>query len=180
MKEAWRCLKGWYNIASQSAPAASPLSLAAQTAKRIALYGRVPSLGAPLPIHINKADILDGPPSNKELRSVIWGLQNGCAAGSSRLQAKHIKVWLSSAVRKKEEESDIGLGDKWRIFVRLMQAIWEHGSVPKKMRWEISFFFLVGNGEYCGTCLLDPFWKVVEKIAVAQFASIKLHDCLHS
>jgi hypothetical protein len=45
------------------------------------------------------------------------------AAGASGLQAEHIKVWLSDVMREEEEESDVGLGDKWRIFVRLMQAI---------------------------------------------------------
>jgi hypothetical protein len=64
MKEAWRCLKGWYKATSNTAPAASPMSLAAQTAKRVDLYRRVPPPGDPLPIHVNKADILDGPPSD--------------------------------------------------------------------------------------------------------------------
>jgi hypothetical protein len=41
MKEALQCLKGWYKTASESAPAASPVLLAAQTAKCIVLYGRV-------------------------------------------------------------------------------------------------------------------------------------------
>ncbi len=31
-KEAWQCLKGWYKTALESAPAASPMSLAGQTA----------------------------------------------------------------------------------------------------------------------------------------------------
>jgi hypothetical protein len=64
-KEAWRCLKGWYKTASKSAPAASPILLAAQTAKHVTLYGRVPSPGVPLPIHVDKAHIPDGPPSNQ-------------------------------------------------------------------------------------------------------------------
>jgi hypothetical protein len=121
-KEAWGCLKGWYKTASKSAPAASPMLLATQTAERAALYGRVPSPGEPLPIHVDKVDILDCPPSSQKLRSVVWGLQNGCVGGVSRLQAEHIKVWLRNAVRK-GEESDIGLGDKWCTFVSLMQAI---------------------------------------------------------
>ncbi len=73
-KEAWRCLKGWYKTSSESAPAASPMSLAAQTAEHITLYGRVPSTGEPLPIHVDKAGIPDGPPSNRELWSVVRGL----------------------------------------------------------------------------------------------------------
>jgi hypothetical protein len=73
-KEAWQCRKGWCKTASKSAPAASPMSLAAQTAKCVALYGRVPSTGEPLPIHIDKASIPNGPPSNWELQSVVRGL----------------------------------------------------------------------------------------------------------
>jgi hypothetical protein len=34
-KEVWQCLKGWYQAASDTAPAASPMSLAAQTAERV-------------------------------------------------------------------------------------------------------------------------------------------------
>jgi hypothetical protein len=36
-----------------------------------------------------------------------------------------------------------------------------------------------GGGDYCGIGLLDPIWKVVEKVMVAQSSVIKLHDCLH-
>ncbi len=62
-----------------------------------------------------------------------------------------------------------------------MQALWERGSVPEQMRWEITILFLKGNGDYRGIGgLLDPFYMVVEKIMVTRFASIKFHDLLHS
>ncbi len=73
-KEAWQCLKVWYKAASDTAPAASPMSLAAQTAKRVNLYRKVPPPGNPLPIYVDKADIPDGPPSDRELREVVQGL----------------------------------------------------------------------------------------------------------
>ncbi len=76
-------------------------------------------------------------------------------------------MWLSNVVREEKEESDVGLGDKWHTFVRLMQAIWEQGCMPEQMRWEIIVLLLKGNGDYRGIGLLDPFWKVVEKIMVA-------------
>ncbi len=76
-------------------------------------------------------------------------------------------MWLSNVMREEEEESDVGLGDKWRTFVRLMQAIWEQGFFPEQMRWEIIVLLLKDNGDYRGIGLLDPFWKVVEKIMVA-------------
>jgi hypothetical protein len=175
MKEARRCLKGWYTATFEAAPAASPMLVAPQTAKRVALYGGVPPPGAPLSIHVAPVNIPDGPPSNGELWDTVRGLRNGRATGASGLQAEHIKVWLSDVVCKKEEDSDVGLGNKWRTFVRLMQAVWEQGCVPKQMRWEIIVLFPMGGNDYCGIGLLEPFWKVVEKIMVAQFLSIKFH-----
>ena len=170
MKEVWRCLKGWYCAASEQAPTASPMSLAAQIAERVALYGKVPSLREPLPIHVNKIGIPDGVPSDQELRKVMRGLQNGRVAGAIGLRAEYIKVWLSDVVRKEEEAgpmredgplreggSDKGMGKKWCIFVKLMKAVWEQGSVPKQMKWEIIALLPKGGGDYCGIGLLKPF-----------------------
>jgi hypothetical protein len=80
-KEAWRCLKGWYKATADTAPAASQLSLDVQSAKRVDLYRKVPPPGDPLPIHANKADIPDGPPSDGELHNVVRGLQKGRRGG---------------------------------------------------------------------------------------------------
>jgi hypothetical protein len=122
-KEAWRSLKCWYKAATDRTPKVSKMSLAAQTAKRIALYGRVASKGDSIPIHVNKADIPDDIPSDGELRAIVRELQNGHATGATGLQAEHIKVWLLDAVREEEEQSNIGLGHKWWVFVKMMQAI---------------------------------------------------------
>jgi hypothetical protein len=70
-KEAWQSLKGWYKAATDRAPKASKMSLAAQTAKRVSLYGRVASKGDPIPIHINKANIPDNIPINGELWAIV-------------------------------------------------------------------------------------------------------------
>jgi hypothetical protein len=97
-KEAWHCFEGWYKAASECAPTASPMSLAFQTAKRVALYGRVSPPGAPIPIHINKANILIVIPSDGELQAVVWDLQNRCTADAMGLQTKHIRVCLCNIV----------------------------------------------------------------------------------
>jgi hypothetical protein len=83
-------------------------------------------------------------------------------------------------VHKEEEQSNIGLGHKWQVFVKMMEAIWEQGSVPKQMRWEIIILLPKRGGGYHGIGLLEPFWKVVEKFMVAGLAPIKFHDGLHS
>jgi hypothetical protein len=45
--------------------------------------------------------------------------------------------------------------------------------------WMIIVLLPKGGGDYCGIGLLDPIWKVVEKVMVARLSIIKLHDCLH-
>ncbi len=99
-KEAWQSLRGWYQAVTNHAPKASKMSLAAQTAKRVALYGRVASKGDPISIHVNKADIPDNIPSDGELWAVVRELQNRRAMGATGLQVEHIKVWLMDVVRK--------------------------------------------------------------------------------
>jgi hypothetical protein len=46
------------------------------------------------------------------------------------------------------------------------------------MTWEIIVLLPKGGGGYRGIGLLEPFWKVVEKIMERRLASIKFHDCL--
>ena len=166
-KEVWQSLKGRYKAATNCVLRASKMSLAAQTAKRITLYGRVASKGDPLPIHVDKAAILDDIPSDKELRVVTGELQNRYALGATGPQVEHIKVWLLDRVCGEEEQSDIGVGHKWRIFVKLMQAIWEHGRIPKQMRWEILILLPKRAGDNCRIGLLEPFRKVVKKIILS-------------
>jgi hypothetical protein len=111
-KEAWRSLQEWYKAATNCAPKASKMSLASQTAERVALYRKAASKGDPIPIHVNKAAIPDNIPSDRELRAVVSKLQNGHAAGATGLQVEHIKMCLLDVVRKEEEQSNVGLGHK--------------------------------------------------------------------
>ncbi len=51
--------------------------------------------------------------------------------------------------------------------------------MPEQMTWEIIVLLPRGGGDYCWIGLLEPCWKVVEKIMVRQLSLIKFHDCLH-
>ncbi len=81
--------------------------------------------------------------------------------------------------REEAEDGVEGIGDRWRSFVKLLQAVWESGTVPTQITWMIIVLLPKGGGDYRGIGLLDPIWKVVEKEMVARFSVIKLHDCLH-
>ncbi len=83
-------------------------------------------------------------------------------------------------IKREEMEDGVeGIGDRWRLFVALLQAVWQNGSVPTQMTWMIIVLIPKGGGNYCGIGLLDPIWEVIEKVMVAQLSVIKLHDCLH-
>ena len=76
-KEAWRCLKGWYKAASDAAPAASQLSLAAQTAERVDLYRKAPPPGGPPPDSRRQSRHSGRSPER-------WGTTGGCAGTLKR------------------------------------------------------------------------------------------------
>ncbi len=81
-------------------------------------------------------NICNNIPRNSEIREVVRELRNGRAAGATGLQAEHIKVWLRDVVQEEKEQSIVGRGNKWRIFVKLMQTIWERGCMPEQqMIW---------------------------------------------
>jgi hypothetical protein len=68
--------QGLVQSGHQSCPQSKQDSLAAQTAERIALYGRMASKGDPILIHVNKADIPDNIPSDAKLQDCMRALQN--------------------------------------------------------------------------------------------------------
>ncbi len=177
--QAWCHLKGWYRLAEDRAPKPCPETLAKQTDKRIQLYTAVPPPGWAMRLNVDPSNVPDAAPLDSELRAVIGNLRNGRAAGAMGMKAKHLKEWLADMKREEAEDGVEGIGDHWRSFVTLLQAVWESGTVPTQMTWMIIVLLPKGGGDYHGIGLLNPIWKVVEKVMVAQFSVIKLHDCLH-
>jgi hypothetical protein len=95
------------------------------------------------------------------------------------MKTEHLEEWLCCIKREEAEASIEVAGDCWRLFVSLIQATWESSTVPTQMRWVVIMLLLKEGGAYHGIGLLDPMWKVVEKIVVAQMSCLELHNCLH-
>jgi hypothetical protein len=176
MKEAWRALKGWYRAAENCLPPACPETIAKQTAKRMELYASAPPMGTPLPFNFPYFEIPDGVPTNNKIRAVVSGLKNGQAGGATVMQAEHVKAWLAD-IRHEEKaarenpgriaEAEGGnLGKKWGIFVKMIQTIWDQGEIPMQMSWMVIVLIPKGGGNFRGIGILNPCWKVVEKIMV--------------
>ncbi len=47
------------------------------------------------------------------------------------------------------------------------------------MSWMIIVLLPKDGGDYRSIGLLDPIWKVIEKVMMYWFTALKLHDCLH-
>jgi hypothetical protein len=118
-------------------------------------------------LNVDPSDVPDTAPTDSELRAVVGNLQNGCAAGATGMKAKHLKEWLADMKREETEDGVEGIRDRWRLFVTLLQAIWESRTVPTQVTWMIIVLLPKGGGGYRGIGLLNPIWKVVEKIMVA-------------
>ncbi len=96
------------------------------------------------------------------------------------MRAEHIKGWLYKIQNEEKaaretpgrEGADPGVGCKWQIFVKLIQTIWEQGEIPEQISWMVIVLLLKGGGNFRGIGLLNPFWKVVEKIMVCQLGTI--------
>ncbi len=66
---------------------------------------------------------------------------------------------------KHEEAEDgvEGIGDRWRLFVTLLQAVWESGTVPTQMTWMISSFFRKGEATIAVLAYSTPFERLWRK-----------------
>ncbi len=173
VKEAWRALKGWYRLAEDQSPPACPETMVKQTAKQVELYAKVTPMGAPLLFNFHYFAVPDGVPTNNEVHKVVRGLQNGQVGGATRMKAEHLKGWLDTIQRKeraaRENPSRVRnteLGSKWWIFLELIQVIWDRGEIPKQMSWMVIVLLPKGGGDFRGIGLLDPCWKVMEKLMV--------------
>jgi hypothetical protein len=117
--------------------------------------------------NVDPSDVSDAAPTDSELRAVVGNLHNGCAAGATGTKADHLKEWLADVKCEEMEDGVEGIGDRWRSFVALLQAVWQRGSIPTQMTWMIIILLPKGGGNYRGIGLLHPIWKVVEKVMVA-------------
>jgi hypothetical protein len=132
--------QGVVQVGGGPTPTGVPRDDAKQTAKPVELYAKVPPMGAPLLFNFPYFKVPDGLPNDDKVCKVVRGLQNGQAAGATRMKAEHLKGWLDAIQHKekvaRENPGGVGsseLGTKWRIFLGLIQTIWDRGEIPKQM-----------------------------------------------
>jgi hypothetical protein len=100
--------------------------------------------------------------------------------GASKIHAEDIKQWLRGITLEEDPEKgpdNVGEGDNWRLLVGLIQAIWTQGEIPQQLTWVIVVLLPKGGRDYRGIGLLEPLWKVVERIMDRR--ALLLHEALH-
>ena len=133
VQEAFRHLKGWYRAASETTTRPCPQTMATQMAERVELDVRRDPPSDPLRINLDPIPVNDEVPSDREIRVAVAGLTNGCMGCASGMRAEDVKAWLHGVTLEedpKEGPNNIGAGDNWHMFVKLVQAIWDHGEIP--------------------------------------------------
>jgi hypothetical protein len=159
-----------------------PQTMERQTAERVALYARRDSPGDPLPVNTDPVPIDDGTPTYAKVRAAAQKLTNGRAPGASWMHAEDVKRWLHGMRLEEDPESGTGnknTGDNWLLFLKLAQAVWDHGDIPPQLLWVIVVLIPKGADDYQGIGLLEPVRKVCKHVMDMQLNSIPLHESLH-
>jgi hypothetical protein len=184
VNEAFRHLKGWCRQALETQARPCFQTMERQTVERVKLYRRRDSPGLPITVgHAEiRTDIRDDSPEEEEIRVAVEELTNGRSAGVSRMRAEHLKGWLKGA--KLEEDprtgpANVGAGESWWALVKLVRAVWEKGKIPTQLGWVVTVLIPKGGGDYRGIGLLEPIWKVIERVIDKRLEAIALHDSLH-
>ena len=118
--------------------------MAKQTQERIELYVKVPPSGDPIPINVDKFPVQDEVPEEPEIRSRVKNMRNGRSGEAAMIKAKDINGWMRGMLDE-EKNGSAGAGGKWRLFVKLIQAIWRTGNIPHQMLWVIIVFIPKGG-----------------------------------
>jgi hypothetical protein len=180
VQEAFHHLKGWYWSATNTQACLCFQTMDWQTAGRINLYRRRDPPRLPIHVGKNLFDVRDETPTDGEIRTAVSELSTGRSAGSSQMRAEHLKEWLQRMRQEEESEgANTTAGDQWRTLIKLVQTVWEEGCIPPQLGWVITVIVPKGGGRYCGIGLLEPVWKVIERIMDHCLNAIILHDSLH-
>ena len=150
-----------------------------QTQERENLYAAAPTQGGHIPCNVDPIEVEDGSPSDALIRSVVKKLKSGRSKGAAGMRAEDLKGWLAG-MEAEEEQGIEGAGDHWRLFVKLVQTVWDTGEIPRQLRYIIVVLIPKGNSDECrGIGLMEPIWKVIEGCIEARLQILPCHEALH-
>ncbi len=106
----------------------------------------MPPLGWALPINATPTAVLDGPPTDLEIREAVVKLRNGCAVGAMGMKAEHLKGWLPNVKREEAVDGKEGAGSHWRLFCVFDTSSLGTGTVSTQMSLMVIVLLPKGGG----------------------------------
>jgi hypothetical protein len=182
IKEAFQHLKGWYQNAAEMQARPYHQMMERQTKKRVELYAEQAVYGEAFPANGTPFAIGNNQPNDGKLQAAVSLLCHGRCEGALGIQVEHIQVWLHGAKKAEDPKTathHVGAGKMWYGYVCLCSSIWATDTIPQQMCWVITVLFPKGGGEYQGIGILEPIWKVLEKVMDLRLEAIILHNSLH-
>ena len=95
------------------------------------------------------------------------------------MRAEHLKEWLKGAKLVEDPEkgpNNVGAGKEWEALLQLIQVVREEGGIPTQLGWVVTVLIPKGGGDYRGIGLLEPIWKVIERVIDKRLEVIALHN----
>ena len=76
------------------------------------------------------------------------------------MRAEDLKAWLKGVEWEEKtarggEEGHTGTGDTWRLFVRLLQHVWDTWEIPRQMLRSTVVLILKGGNDFRNIGLLE-------------------------
>jgi hypothetical protein len=60
-----------------------------------------------------------------------------------------------------------------------VNAVWETGRISQQLGWVIIILIPIGSCDYRGIGLLEPVWKIIERVMDQRLKAIAFYESLH-
>ena len=183
-KESWRTVRGWYRKESERASRPCFKTMEKQTQGREGLYAYREPPRDSIQCNVARPALEDEDPPHKDIKIAVKGCGNGRTWGGLGMRAEDMKAWLVGTEREEKARRDgveghEGAEDTWRLFVRLIQHVWDTGEIPRQMFLTIVVLLPKEGDGYRGIGLIEVAWKVIERVLDGRLKGVTLHDALH-
>ena len=182
IRDAFGAIKGWYKSAGPRPPKPSREELALTRTEYMNLYAAEEPSEDPIPIHAERCDINDGPPTEAEVVESLMTLRNHRAAGATGITAENLKDWHADARPGDPEVEPNPLAvTLWEKTLEIVELAFVDGIVPKAFTHGILVLIPKDKpGEFRGIALLEIIYKLISAIINRRIGSkIKFDDAVH-
>ena len=169
--EAYTTLRGWYRDCGGIPSKPIKSDLRRTRAEFESLYTATPSVGEPIPIHINPFPVNDDVPSEEEIITALHRMRRRRVPGASGIRTEDLIRWQT-------KEPEI-----WAKAVWLVQHAFATGRIPEAFGVELLALIpkTVRGDKLRGIALIEVLYKLCATIIHLRLSeSIDFHPGIHA